>query len=185
ARVARWVEEYPRLFGGFRDSDGRPPRHTFFYPMEKYDAEHIEALAGLCRAGFGEVEIHLHHDGDTAATLRDKLLAYKEVLAQRHGLLARHRATGEAAYGFIHGDWALDNSGPGGRCCGVTGELDVLRRTGCYADFTLPAAPEPAQTRKINSIYYAAGDPRRPKSHDRGTDVRAAPAPATALMLNQ
>src|SRR4051794_22224672 len=29
-RVDRWVLEYPRLFGGFRDSDGRPPRHTFF-----------------------------------------------------------------------------------------------------------------------------------------------------------
>src|SRR2546421_11393646 len=30
ARVRRWVEEYPRLFGRFRDADGRPPRHTFF-----------------------------------------------------------------------------------------------------------------------------------------------------------
>jgi hypothetical protein len=36
ARVRRWVEDYPRLFGAFRDSDGRPPRHTFFYPMEVY-----------------------------------------------------------------------------------------------------------------------------------------------------
>src|SRR5258708_2529649 len=32
ARVAAWVERYPDLFGDFRDSDGRPPRHTFFYP---------------------------------------------------------------------------------------------------------------------------------------------------------
>src|SRR5690348_12371924 len=31
-RVARWVRDYPRRLGGFRDSDGRPPRHTFFYP---------------------------------------------------------------------------------------------------------------------------------------------------------
>ena len=30
ARVRQWVEEYPRLFGGFRDCDGRPPQHTFF-----------------------------------------------------------------------------------------------------------------------------------------------------------
>src|SRR5262249_56333811 len=37
ARVDRWVNEYPRLFGEFRDSDGRPPRHTFFYPLEQYD----------------------------------------------------------------------------------------------------------------------------------------------------
>src|SRR4051812_43120764 len=29
-RVEHWLEEYPRLCGRFRDSDGRPPRHTFF-----------------------------------------------------------------------------------------------------------------------------------------------------------
>src|SRR6516165_6771948 len=32
-RVDRWVRDYPRLFGAFRDSDSRPPRHTFFYPI--------------------------------------------------------------------------------------------------------------------------------------------------------
>src|SRR5438270_13189605 len=30
ARVERWVGDYPRRFGAFRDSDGRPPRYTFF-----------------------------------------------------------------------------------------------------------------------------------------------------------
>src|SRR5580692_7085599 len=29
-RVQRWVAEYPKLFDRFRDSDGRPPRHSFF-----------------------------------------------------------------------------------------------------------------------------------------------------------
>src|SRR6516164_8874378 len=64
ARVRRWVEEYPRRFGEFRDSDGRPPRYTFFYPAEQYEAGLLDALAGLCRVGFAEVEIHLHHDRD-------------------------------------------------------------------------------------------------------------------------
>jgi hypothetical protein len=185
ARVGRWVEEYPRLFGGFRDSDGRPPRHTFFYPLEDYVPEHLDALAGLCLAGFGEVEVHLHHDGDTAESLRDRLLAHKERLASRHGLLARDKRTGEPAYGFIHGNWALDNARPDGRWCGVNNELDVLRETGCYADFTLPSAPSATQTRKINSIYYATDDPDRPLSHDRGVDVGTAPPPADALMLIQ
>ena len=63
----------PRCSGSFRDSDGRTPRHTFFYPIEEYDAEHLDALAGLCRAGYGEVEIHLHHDNDTAENLRETL----------------------------------------------------------------------------------------------------------------
>ena len=41
ARLQRWVEEYPRLFGQMCDSDGRPPRHTFFYPVEQYDPEEL------------------------------------------------------------------------------------------------------------------------------------------------
>jgi hypothetical protein len=185
ARVERWVHDYPRLFGAFRDSDGRPPRHTFFYPIDEYDPEHVDALAPLCRAGYGEVEVHLHHDGDSAEQLRAQLVHFKELLAARHGLLPCHRVTGERAYGFVHGNWALDNARPDGRCCGVNNELDILRETGCYADFTLPSAPSPTQTRKINSIYYATDDPRRPKSHDSGIDVGAGAAPLGALLLIQ
>ena len=107
-------EEYPRLCEEFRDSDGRPPRHTFFYPIEMYDETELDALAGPCRLGLCEVEIHLHHDGDTSENLKRTLLTFKEVLAVRHGLLARHRETRALAYGFVHGVWALDNSRPEG-----------------------------------------------------------------------
>ena len=48
-------------------------------------------------------------------------------------------------------------------------EITILRETGCYADFTLPCAPSPGQTRIVNSIYYAIDDPLLPKSHDGGT----------------
>jgi hypothetical protein len=185
ARVGRWLDEYPGLFGRFRDADGRPPRHTFFYPIDQYEAGPLDALAELCRGGFGEVEIHLHHDHDTAENLRWTLLKYKRLLAERHGLLARHRVTGEVAYGFVHGNWALCNSRPDGRWCGVNNELEVLRETGCYADFTLPSAPSPTQTRTINSIYYAAGDAACSKSHDRGVAVGTSTPAANALMLIQ
>jgi hypothetical protein len=185
ARVRQWVEDYPRLLGRFRDADGRPPRHTFFYPVEQYDPAHLDALAELCRAGFGEVEVHLHHDGDTAEGLRRTLIEAVERLAGRHGLLPWDRATGALAFGFAHGNWALDNARPDGRWCGVNNELDVLREAGCYADFTLPSAPSPTQTRTINSLYYATDDPLRPMSHDRGVAVGSGPAPADALMLIQ
>ena len=185
ARVRRWVHDYPRQFGRFRDADGRTPRHSFFYPAEEYEPEHLDALAGLCRDGFGEVEVHLHHDNDTADNLRATLLGFTGVLARRHGLLARRRDTGELAYGFIHGNWALCNSRPDGRWCGVNNELQVLRETGCYADFTLPSAPHPTQTRKINSIYYARDIPGRPRSHDGGVDAGTGPRPDDALMLIQ
>jgi hypothetical protein len=184
ARVGRWVRDYPRQFARFRDSDGRTPRHSFFYPAEEYEAEYLDALAGLCRAGFGEVEVHLHHDNDTADNLRTTLLDFTDLLARRHGLLSRRRDDGALAYGFIHGNWALCNS-RGGRWCGVNNELEILRETGCYADFTLPSAPIETQTRKINSIYYARDVPGRPRSHETGVDVGAGRKPDDGLMLIQ
>jgi hypothetical protein len=185
ARVERWRRDYPRLFGRFHDSDGRPPRHTFFYPPEEYEPDYLAALAELCRQGYGEVEVHVHHDGDTADNLRLTLRAYTDVLAARHGLFSRRRDTGELAYAFVHGNWALCNSLPGGRRCGVNNELDVLRQTGCYADFTLPSAPSPAQTRTINSIYYTWDRPGRRKSHDTGRAAGAGPPPPNSLLMIQ
>jgi hypothetical protein len=185
ARVERWVRGYPESFGEYRDSDGRTPRHTFFYPIDEYEPEFVDALAGLCRAGYGEIELHLHHDNDTAENLRKTLLEARDCFQSRHGLLARDRRTGQPVFGFIHGNWALDNSRPDGRWCGVNNELEVLRETGCYADFTFPSAPSPTQPWKLNSIYYAIDDPERPRSYDRGIDVGIAPAPAEGLMLIQ
>jgi len=186
ARVNLWVQQYPRLFGEFRDSDGRAPRHTFFYPLEAYDSAHLDALASLCGMGFGEVEVHLHHDGDCAENLRERLRSYKRLLSERHRLLSQDKVTGEVTYGFIHGNWALDNSRPDGRWCGVNNELAVLAESGCYADFTMPSAPDgPTQTRKINSIYYARGEAKRTKAHDWGVDVGSGPPPADALLLVQ
>jgi hypothetical protein len=184
-RVARWRSEYPLIAARYADSRGQSPQHTFFFPAEEYQPEHVESLAAICRLGFGDVEVHLHHDNDTSTGLRQTLLEFTTALHAQHGLLARD-LTGQITYGFIHGNWALDNSRPDGRWCGVNDELTVLRETGCYADFTLPSAPADGQTSTINSIYYATDDPLRPKSHDRGqaARIRSRP-PADALLLIQ
>jgi hypothetical protein len=184
-RVETWAREFPRRLGAFRDSDGRAPRYTFFFPIEEYEPDYLDLLAELCRAGHGEVELHLHHHDDTADNLWGQLLAFKEMLAQRHGLLARHRETGALAYGFIHGNWALCNALPGGQCCGVNNELDILRETGCYADFTYPSAPNVAQPPIINSLYYACDRPGQPRSHETGWHVGTRPQPPRSLLLVQ
>jgi hypothetical protein len=171
-RIERWVREYPKCAEKYKDHDGRSLKYSFFYPEEEYRRDDMEELASLCRAGFGEVEIHLHHDNDTSENLRKTLVEYKNCLYEDHGLLSVRDDTGEISYGFIHGNWALDNSRPDGRWCGVNDEIDILRDTGCYADFTMPSAPSDTQTRKVNSIYYALDDPKRPKSHDKGIDAR-------------
>ena len=89
------------------------------------------------------------------------------------------------AFGFIHGNWALDNSRHDGRWCGVNNEIQVLAELGCYADFTMPSAPSDTQTPKINSIYYATDDPHRPRSHDTGVDVEVGRPASGDLMLIQ
>lgn len=186
ARVDRWRHHYDSLFSEFCDSRGRPPQHTFFFPQDQYAPVYLDRLAGLCAAGFGDVDVHLHHDNDTAGGLREKLDRFRETLYYRHGLLRRDPSTGEIVYGFIHGNWALCNSRPDGRWCGVDHEIPILRETGCYADFTMPSAPTDTQTRTINSIYYAFDQPGRRKSHDAGVRARVGvPAPAGGLLMIQ
>lgn len=182
ARVERWRREFPRLAGEFRDSGGAHPKQTLFYPIEQHDDDVISAIAELCRASGCEVEIHLHHDRDTAENLRATLEQGKENFV-RHGLLSRDQA-GAVRYGFVHGNWALDDSHPQGRNCGVPNEIGVLKSTGCYADFTMPSAPHPTQTRIINSIYYATDTPA-PKSHDTGVPARVGATQQGDLLIVQ
>jgi hypothetical protein len=184
-RVQRWLNEYPKIAKRFRDFSGNPPKYTFFYPEEEYREEYLCLLEDICRRGYGEVEIHLHHDNDTSAELRTKLMRFKDTLANKHGLLSRHRETGEISYGFIHGNWALDNSSPDGKWCGVNDEISILEETGCYADFSMPSAPHRTQTTKINSVYYAIDDPLKPKSHDSGSDARAGKTDQQGLLMVQ
>ncbi len=169
--VARWTAGYAGVTGAFRDADGRTPRHTFFYPGDEYDEEVLARLAALCAAGHGEVEVHLHHRADTAETLRAKLVAFRDRLHGRHGLLGAD-AAGAPRYAFVHGNWALCNSRPDGDWCGVDAELGVLQASGCYGDFTFPSAPSPTQPRQVNAIYRAEDCPGRRRGHDRGEEVR-------------
>jgi hypothetical protein len=184
-RVARWRQDYPKLCAGHRDADGRAPIHSFFYPEEEYRAEHLDALVEMCRMGLGEIEIHLHHDNDTEAGLREKLRRFTNILADRHDALPRHPQTGQLQWTFIHGNWSLDNCRADGRWCGVNNELIVLREEGCYADFTLPAAPSECQTSTINQIYYATDDPGKPKSHDKGVRMRVGGQPVGDMLMIQ
>ncbi len=171
-RVRHWLEKYPEIANKHQDSSGQRPKHTYFYPIEEYDAELIDQLKGLCDAGYGDIEVHLHHDNDTAENFRDTINRYIRLLHERHGLLRKNPESGKIVYSFIHGNWALDNSRPDGRWCGVDNEIGILVETGCYADMTMPSAPSDTQTSKINSIYFARGRTGHRKSHDTGRDLR-------------
>lgn len=173
ARVDTWHADYPKLACEFRDSDGRPPRHGFFFPGEEYRPYFMDRLADLCRAGYGEVEIHLHHDGDTRATLKPQLEKALADFAQ-HGHISRGGGIGQPAYrwAFIHGNWCLANGRPDGKWCGVDDELPLLHELGCYADLTFPAAPDPSQPDKVNQIYWPTGNLAARRAYDHGVRAR-------------
>lgn len=184
-RLERWLNLYPVIADRHRDADGHVPPHGFFYPWDEYAEDEFVAIRDLCRRGYGEIEIHLHHRDDTEATLRAKMNEAISVYSS-HGALSQW-PDGRPAFAFIHGNWALDNSRTdGGRnYCGVNSEIRLLRDLGCYADFTFPAWQQTAQPRLTNTIYYAVDDPGRPKSHESGTPASVGAAEQGDLLLVQ
>lgn len=182
-RVRRWEEGYAAAVRGFRDADGRPPRHTFFFPGEEYAPSYLDRLARLAAQGFGEVELHLHHDDDTPDGLRRKLLEYTAAFA-RHGHLSRD-PDGRPRYAFVHGNWALANGRADGRRCGVDAELPILWETGCYADFTFPAPPDECPPGDVNRICWPAGDLARRRAYDPAERARVGREHGDRILLIQ
>jgi hypothetical protein len=155
------------------DSDGTKFRHTNFYPGEQYDAAILDEMAEMQAEGLGDVEIHLHHGvekPDTASNLRASLTEFRDILAEKHRCLSRMNGEGDPMYAFVHGNLALGNS-CGGRFCGVDDEMQILQDTGCYADMTLPSAPDQSQVAVTNKIYECGLPLDKPIPHARGKNV--------------
>jgi hypothetical protein len=171
ARVAQWRNLWPRITEDApRDADGQCPQYSFFYPQEEYRRELLDGLAEMVRLGVADVEVHLHHDREQRDDFIRKVSEYCRRLAGDHGLLRQQ--DGHVVFGFIHGNWALDNSRPDGRWCGLNGEIALLRDLGCYADFTMPSAPSPTQGRVVNQIYWCSNNAySHPKSFDHGVEA--------------
>ena len=182
-RVRLWRSAWPSIAKRCNtDSAGRPPQYTFFFPEEEYDPALIEPLAEMTRAGIADVEVHLHHDGEGRQNFIERIARFCDVLHGEHGLLRKHN--GKLTFGFIHGNWALANSRPDGRWCGLNDEIALLRDLGCYADFTMPSGSSPTQARMVNTIYWCDSHPDRPKSYDAGVPVAiGGPVAGDLLMI--
>lgn len=186
-RLAKWLKCYPLLVSKHKDNDGFTPRYTWFFPPHDDCNNNLEDLVQLVKQGLGEIELHLHHDHlaplpETEYTLEKKI---REAINRYSclGVFAKDKNNQDKKFAFIHGDWALDNS-RNGKYCGVNNELIVLKRCGCYADFTFPSLLE-AQPRKINAIYYAKDDPLKPKSYNSGINVKNGGKESGDLMIIQ
>lgn len=179
-RLDLWCRDYPRVHDKWRDSDDRAFVHTYFYPAEQYDKGLLERLASHCHAGWGEVEIHLHHGSespDTEENTRRQLIEFRNTLAADHGSLCYLNGSGPPRYAFVHGNFALANSNCGFNC-GVNSEMQVLAETGCYADMTLPPGRfHAAHIAKINSLYECSLPLHRRGAHRSGHSLEAGRSP--------
>lgn len=187
-RLETWCREYPKAVGAWRDHDGCPFVHTYFYPAEQYEKGLIQRLAEHCHSGWGEIEVHLHHGTgkpDTAENTRRVLVEFRDALACRHNCLSYEDGSDLPRYAFVHGNFALANSA-NGHACGVDCEMQVLAETGCYADMTLPTAPAHiAQTAKINALYECAMPLTQRAPHRRGRDLVRGTTPRSAPIIVQ
>jgi hypothetical protein len=160
--VTSWMERYVALASRHRDSAGRPPQHTWFYPAEQYEPAILNALRDGSRRGLGEVEFHFHHDYDTRESLKPRL---ELGLAQFASFGFNRTVDGLTRFAFVHGNFGLDNSN-GPFNCGVPTEIALLRELGAFADFSFPSVYQNAQPPVVNQIY-AVKDDERSKSYDR------------------
>ncbi len=182
-RMEMLLREFPGIADNHRDHSGSCPKRTWFFPPHYHRNSNMKKLVSLCERGYGEIELHLHHGKtkpDTAANL-EKTIHQCIKDYSLFGIFGTEN--GRKKFGFIHGDWALNNS-CGGRYCGVNNETQILLETGCYADFTFPSKGE-SNPLLINAIFYAYDNPGRPKSHRTGIPVRASGNENGGLMMIQ
>jgi hypothetical protein len=185
-RLNEWCRDYPKMASRYVDADGCCLRHTYFYPAEQHSRDLVDRLAEHCHQGWGEIEIHLHHgiqEPDNAENTRKTLVQFRDYLAA-HGCLARFQGETIPRYAFVHGNWALANSG-NGYACGVDDEMKILAETGCYADFTLPSAPHKTQISKINRLYECTLPLYEAAPHRRGRNLTVGRSPAIFPLIVQ
>jgi len=200
-RLAPFLEGFRSLALEFQDADGCPPKITWFVKEgvgESPGDATLGLLAPLVRQGLGEVEVHIHlrerYDSEQRAIEDFVSLVQKKMDAyQPYGFCHYASESGEARvrFGFVQGDWALDNSRleeTGQRIrCGINTQLRLLSEVGCYADFTFPAWGSMAPTLIVDRPYYAKDDPD-PKSYDKKENVQvmaAGQSPFGDLLLLQ
>jgi len=184
-QLEKWCHMARVTGNAVRDHDGTPFRHTNFFPAEQYERRRLELLASLQAEGFGEVEVHFHHGverPDTAANAKRMLEDFRDALAEDHKCLSREAPESRPRYAFVHGNWALANSA-GGRFCGVDSEMQILADTGCYADFTLPSAPDQSQVPKINAIYECGHPLTESRPHRSGPALRVGRRPQPPVIF--
>ena len=106
------------LLDGMRTTPATPPAIPSSTRIEQYHPAAIDALCAIGRHGHRGRRGAPASRRDSEAAFVDRVGQFIERLHTRHGLLRRDESG--IRFGFIHGNWALDNSLPGGPPAGST-----------------------------------------------------------------
>lgn len=183
-----WCQKFREISDRYLDDYGNKFRYTWFYPYDHHVEGVVAELSEMALSGYGEVEFHWHmgqppRNGITPENYQEKL---EEAIRwfQQFGAMITEEENPRTAFAYIAGVWDLDASRkPVSN--GLTNQIEVLQKCGCYADFTFSTIATAAQPQKINSIYYVKDDPKEPKSHNSGTDVEVGKSIDNQLMIFQ
>ena len=75
-RVEELINRFPPMSEAHKDSNGRGAQRTWFFPPHYHRNGSLPKLVELADAGYGEIELHLHHGKhapDTAENLENTL----------------------------------------------------------------------------------------------------------------
>ncbi len=161
-QLHRWAGGYARQLVARRFAErARGKRHLLFAVCD-----HYEPLWGDADARTGRARVESWR------------LSYP-------GLDIFRDADGRLRYAFIHGNWCLANARDDGRWCGVDDEIPLLFETGCYADFTFPAAPNECQPNIVNQIYWPSGALGARRAYENGERARVGIKKSDRILMIQ
>ena len=126
-RMQNLLTKYPQLADRHRDCHGNRPRRTWFFPPHYHRFGNLKELVSLCEAGYGEVELHLHHGKKKPDTPENLERTIRLCIEEYSAFGVFGTENGQKRYGFIHGGLVIDNSRRDGRFCGVSNEIQVSR----------------------------------------------------------
>ena len=136
--------------------EGRPLFTPIFIRLSNTIRRLDRALAEHCHAGWGEIEIHLHHGvgaPDTAENTRRQLVEFRDRLAIEHGCLSYRVIRGSRGTPLCMAT-SLWRIRIWDRRAEWIAKCRFWPRPVATPTMTLPAGIfHPAQTGKINSLY--------------------------------
>jgi hypothetical protein len=170
ARVDRWCLDYRKLADAHHRCRRTATAAQLLLSRRGISRRASEKLASLCADGYGEIEIHLHHDDDTPENFKLTIDRFNKLLHERHNALPRDPRDRPTALRFYPRQL-------------VPGQFTRRRTLVRYQQRADPAA----RAWLLRRLHPALGAERNADAHDQRDllrDRRPAPNPSRTIRVS-